>query len=303
MKKISETITFFGSGPVAARSLELLKEYLEIEAVVTKPRPAHHRGEFPVVELAKKLGLRTFTPKDKQELSTLFTTKPASSKIGIVIDYGIIIPKSVIDYFPLGIVNSHFSLLPEWRGADPISFSVLSGQQKTGVSLMLIDEGLDTGKLITQKSIGIKPGTTAPSLTEELIKLSVELIEEYLPKYLDGSVIPHSQPHPDRATYSRKLTKAEGVIDWSKPARQIEQEIRAYIEWPKSRTMLWGMDVIITSAHLLDKDGEPGTAVSEGKQLFVYCGEKALAIDRLKPAGKNEMTSEAFIAGHKSSDK
>src|SRR5215203_4291228 len=133
-----ESIVFFGSGPVAARSLELLAQNFEIEAVVTKPQPAHHKQPFPVLVVAKNLGLRIFTPSGRSELSELFSKRPVASQLGVVIDYGFIVNQDVIDYFPLGIVNSHFSLLPRWRGADPISFSILSGDAETGVSLMLI---------------------------------------------------------------------------------------------------------------------------------------------------------------------
>src|SRR4051812_14202772 len=132
------SIVFFGSGPVAAKSLELLAEYCNVEAVITKPQPEHHKEPFPVLTLAKKRDFKVFTPVGKKELSDLFETKPVTSQLGIVIDYGFIINQDVIDYFPLGIINSHFSLLPEWRGADPITFAILSGQKETGVSLMLI---------------------------------------------------------------------------------------------------------------------------------------------------------------------
>ena len=299
MKSMSETMTFFGSGPVAAKALALLAKDFEVEAVITKPVPEGHRGEFPVLTLAEKLGLKTFTPSNKQQLSELFTTKPVKSRVGIVIDYGIIISKDVIDYFSLGIVNSHFSLLPHWRGADPISFSVLEGDSKTGVSLMLIDEHLDTGRLITQKTLHIKPDATTPSLTEELIALSHDLLVEYLPKYVDGTVKPHLQPHPDRATYSRKLTKEDGAIEWDKPAEVIEREIRAFAGWPKSRAVLGDTEIIITAAHVVQQSGKAGIFKAQGKELIAYCGKDALSIDLLKPAGKNEMPAEAFLAGYK----
>lgn len=298
MKKTSKPIVFFGSGPVAAASLELLTKEFNIEAVVTKPQPPHHKEPFPVLELAKRLGLTILTPNGKQELSELFKTKPVASQLGVVIDYGFIINQDVINYFPLGIVNSHFSLLPQWRGADPISFSILSGQPKTGVSLMVIDAGMDTGELITYKTIAIDPNDTTPSLTDKLVTLSHELLVEHLPKYIDGSLQPKAQPHPDRATYSRKLTKADGIIDWQKPAEQIEREIRAFSDWPKSRTSLAGKDIVITKARVIDKSGAPGTVSTEDKQLIIYCGAQALGIDCLKPAGKNEMTAQAFLAGY-----
>ena len=225
-------------------------------------------------------------------------------EIAILIDFGIIVSQKAIDNFPLGIVNSHFSLLPEWRGADPISFAILSGQPKTGVSLMLIDAGMDTGMLITQKVHLIKPGTTTPSLTDELITLSHKLLVAYLPEYIAGTVKPRNQPHPDRATYSRKLTKEDGLIDWNKPAEVIEREIRAFIDWPKSRTILGDKDVILTKAYIepsVDVGEKPGDVIviKEMGGLAVTTSNGLLWIQRLKPAGKSEMTAAAFLAGNK----
>jgi methionyl-tRNA formyltransferase len=291
MTSKSETITFFGSGPVAAESLKLLAKNFVIEAVVTKPKPAHHRGSFPVIDLASNLKLPLLTVTNKAELSALFASNPVTSKLGVLIDFGIIVTQDVIDYFPLGIVNSHFSLLPEWRGADPITFSILSGQKKTGVSLMLLDKGMDTGKIIAQKSLAIKPQATTKSLTHELIELSDQLLNEHLPKYIGGLIKPRNQSHPDRATYSRKLSKDDGIIDWSKPAQQIEREIRAYIDWPKSSTQIAGKEVIITKAHTAQEVSTKELAMKTGKDLLV--------IDYIKPAGGKEMTSQAFLAGHK----
>jgi len=303
MKKISEKVTFFGSGPVAAKALKLLARDGEIEAVVTKPKPAHHRGDFPVLSLTEKLGLKTYTPANKQELSELFAKRPVSSRLGIVIDYGIIISSEVINYFPLGIVNSHFSLLPRWRGADPITFAILEGDVKTGVSLMVIDEGLDTGKLITQKTLHLKPEITTPELTTQLIDLSHELLLEYLPRYISGELSPHAQPHPDRVTHSRKLTKDDSTIDWSKTADVIEREIRAFLGWPGSRTTIAGKDVIITKAYSTptqSPDTKPGTIepVTEAHIIGVVTGKGTLWIERLKPAGKKDMSAAEFIRGY-----
>jgi methionyl-tRNA formyltransferase len=299
---VKESVVFFGSGPVAAESLRLLAENFNIEVVITKPKPTHHRGNFPVLDLVKQLNLPVKTVTNKNELDELISSKPFDSKLGVIIDFGIIVSRKVIDYFPLGIVNSHFSLLPEWRGADPITFSILSGQPKTGVSLMLIDEGLDTGKLLTYKTLPIEPMDTTQSLTDRLIKLSDKLLQDYLPKYIIGSIKPKNQPHPDRATYSRKLTKEDGIIDWNKSAQQIEREIRAYIEWPKSRTKIADKEIIITKAHALPTNipNNPiGKFEAVGNALMVECGKGTLCIDRLKPAGKSEMTAMAFLAGYK----
>lgn len=297
------SLVFFGSGPVAAQSLQLLAQVFEVEAVITKPKPSHHRGGFPVIELADSLGLKMFTPANKKELTELFTDRPVASKIGVVIDYGLIITQEVIDYFPLGIVNSHFSLLPEWRGADPITFSILSGQKQTGVSLMLITAGLDEGPLLAQSPYNIPDGATTPSLTEALIELSHVSLVKILPIYMNGDISAAPQELVTIAanttpTYSRKLTKEDGLIDWAKPAEQIEREIRAFIEWPKSNTILAGKEVIITSAKVIDESGTPGQPEVHGKELIVYCGKQALSLGTLKPNGKKEMTAAAFLAGY-----
>lgn len=297
MKKMSKPILFFGSGPVAAASLGLLARDFEVEAVITKPQPPHHKQPFPVLALSQELGLRVLTASTTQEISDLLKKHPLSSELGVIIDHGIILAPDVINHFKFGIVNSHFSLLPRWRGADPVSFAILNGDPETGVSLMTIAEKLDEGLLIAQESLAIAPQATNPSLTTELIELSHRLLVENLPRYIDGRITPY--PQPDIApSYSRKLAKSDGVIDWSKPAARLEREIRAYAGWPRSRTNLGGTDVIITAARTADGTGTPGSLHIEGKELGVYCGENMLVIDRLIPAGKREMPAQAFLAGY-----
>lgn len=295
------SIVFIGSGPVAAQSLEFLMNNFHIEAVITKPQPNHHRNPFPVLELAEKLNLPTHTVSDKKEISKLAAIESFKSKVAILIDFGILVGLDFINSFPFGIVNSHFSLLPEWRGADPITFSILSGQKKTGVSIMQVDEGLDTGKILVQKSYPLSPNTTAEELTSELIILSNKLLIEYVPKYLDGTLKPRKQSHPERASNSRKITKQDGRISWNKKAEQIEREIRAFHQWPKSTTSIAGKEVIITQVKVVDATGKPGKYEIQGKNLIVYTRKKALSIMKLKPAGKKEMSIEAFLAGHKDS--
>lgn len=302
MPNTSKTIVFFGSGPVAAASLDFLADHFEIETVITKAVPPHHKDLAPVEALAKKLKLPLRFASNKKELDEAMKQHSLNSLVGIVVDYGVIMSREVIDAFPLGIVNSHFSLLPEWRGADPITFSILSGQPKTGVSLMVIEPTLDTGKLITQKVLPIAAGDTTVSLTKKLIELSNQLLGEYLPRYIEGDITPKNQPHPDRATHSRKLTKQDGVIDWTKPAATIEREIRAFVDWPQSRTTLGSVEVIITKAHALPSDfGVPGQLNIEGSSvLTVQTGEGSLGIDTLKPIGKKEMPVSAFLRGYRS---
>lgn len=294
-------IIFFGTGPVASASLDFIADHFEIEAVITKPRPPHHKGDAPVEQLCAQRMLPLLFAANKQELDVLIKQKKFKSTIGIVVDFGIIISREVIAYFPLGIVNSHFSLLPEWRGADPISYTILSGQPKTGVSLMLIEPALDTGKLITQKTIAVAPKETTGSLTNALVALSNQLILDYLPRYITGEITPRSQPHPDRATYSHKLSKADAKIDWSESADVIERKIRAYQPWPKARALLGQVECIITEADVISSHPlDAGTLTVTDSSLTVACGRGALAIRTLQPLGKKEMPVKAFLAGYTS---
>lgn len=295
---MSQTITFFGSGPVAAASLRLLAQDFEIEAVITKPQPAHHKTAFPVLALAEELGLKVYTASSQEEMSELFKANPVGSKVGVIIDHGLIVSQDVIDFFPLGIINSHFSLLPRWRGADPISFAILNGDPKTGVSLMVIVEALDEGDLIAQESIDLNDQITTPELTEQLIELSHSLLVQNLPKYVDQQIQPYPQSD-QTVTYSRKLEKQDSQLDWSKTALELSREVRAFSGWPRSRTKLGSTDIIVTQAHVEPGSGEPGSLFLQDKKLGMYCADGILIIDTLIPAGKKQMPASAFLAGYK----
>lgn len=288
----SKKLVFFGSGPVAAKALKLLVNDFNIEAIITKPKPSHHKGNFPVLDLVKELGLKAFTPTNKQELLNLFKKNPVQSQLGLVIDYGIIIPKAVIDYFPLGIINSHFSLLPKWRGADPITFAILNGDEITGVSLMLINEKLDEGLLLDQQTLVIPTGITTPELTDALIKLSHVMLREDIPKYLAGELKPYSQQADIiEPTYSRKLTKEDGTVDWRKPALRLEREVRAYAGWPKSTAKIFGHEVIVTKARVAKNQNDGN--------LIIECQPDYLEIlELVGPSGKT-MTGGDFLHGYK----
>lgn len=300
------SIVYFGSGPLAAKSLAYLHSHFVVEAVITKPRAPHHKGSVPVIEYCKSHDLRYFTPATKSALSDLFATEHFASQLGVVIDYGIIINRDVIDAFPLGIVNSHFSLLPEWRGADPITFAILSGQSQTGVSLMLINERMDEGPLLAQSEVAISETADIISLTEQLIDVSNVLLSHMLPLYVSGNVQLAPQTSGlqgvQEPSYSRKLSKDDGILDWYKAAAQLEREVRAFKEWPKSRTTLGTLDVIITAAHVEPADSActPGdVAITPGKDVIrVGTAEGYFCIDRLKPAGKKEMTAAEYIRGY-----
>ncbi len=304
MKKTSSTIVFFGSGPVASASLEFLAKNFTIEAVITKAKPPHHKSPAPVEILVKKLELPTFFANTKLELDEVLGQKKFSSPLGIIVDYGVIVSTKSINSFAKGIVNSHFSLLPEWRGADPISFSILSGQKETGVSLMAIVPELDEGQLLSQQTIPIKKSATNPELTEQLIDLSNRMLLHDLPLYLTGKIVPYDQTSTG-ISYSRKINKSDGILDWSKAAIQLDREVRAYIDWPKSRTTILKKEVIITKTsvskiNLTDaKPGELDINPMTGN-IVVQTGSGCLCILGIKPVGKKEMTSAEFIRGYSS---
>jgi len=302
---MDESIVFFGTGPVAAASLKLLAQNFTIEAVITKPRPEHHHGSVPVLEMAEQLELPVITVASKKETTEKVAAANFKSRLGVLIDFGIIVEQHVIDSFPLGIVNSHFSLLPQWRGADPITFSILSGQDKTGVSLMLLVEAMDEGPLLAVGEIDIDADTTTPELTARLINLSDALLKDALPKYTAGNLVGSTQEKIANAvgygstpSYSRKLTKEDGILDWQKPAEQLEREVRAYAEWPKSRCVIGGHAVIVTEASVASGEGSPGELWHGDKTLGIYTAKGVLMLDRIKPAGKGDMPIAAFLNGY-----
>jgi methionyl-tRNA formyltransferase len=295
---MTEPVVFLGSGPVAAAALRLLAQHTEIEAVITKPQPPHHKEVFPVLQACSDLAIgNVHTVSTKRELSELFERQPFRSRAGVVIDFGIIIAQDVIDTFEMGIVNSHFSLLPKWRGADPITYSILKGDDQTGVTLMLIVAALDEGPMIAQQAMPLTPLTNTMTLTDQLITLSDQLLQSSLPAYLNGQIAPQPQPEDD-ASYSAKLSKADSELQFEKPAIALERQIRAFIEWPKSRTNIGGRDVVITAAHVIEGSGTPGLLWMEGRQLGIYTSEGILVIDQLIPAGKKPMSGSDFLLGY-----
>ncbi len=284
-------IVFFGSGPVACSTLQGILPYFDIEAIVTKPRADGFRGSVPVLEFAQKNNVPFYTPRTKNELTDLFASKKFSSQVGLVVDYGIIISLAVINSFPKGIVNSHFSLLPEWRGADPITFSVLSGQEETGVSLMLINEKLDEGELILQSPHKLTRDITTPELTNQLTTLSNRLLVENLPKYICGELKIYPQPNTP-ISYSRKLNKDDGALDINKSAIQLEREVRAFAGWPKSKINLFGHNVIVKKARVAESKTDGALVISCANNSYLEI------IQLTAPSGRT-MSGADFLRGYK----
>lgn len=276
MIKMSKTVVFFGNEKLATGSF----------AVQPVIRRAVEAAGFSI---------------EQHVTGPLSDLKPHQSKLAVLAAYGRIIPQAVLDQFPLGIINVHPSLLPQYRGPTPIEQAILDGVTKTGVSIMRLAAKMDEGPIYRQKTVHLRGNETKPQLVGQLQQLGSELLVDVLPGIANGSLQPRQQPHPSHASYTHLLRKADGVMDWTKSAEQLEREIRAYAGWPGSRTTLAGKEVIITKAHVVPTNhppSKPGDVEAIQGLLMVECGKGTLCIERLKPAGKNEMSAAEFSRGY-----
>lgn len=293
---MKNSIIFFGTSNSSLEILRALAKSFAIEAVFS-------RSHSPVLAWAKANEVKFFTPSSTEDLAAIFRQHEFQSNIGIVVDYGLIIPKTVIESMDRGIVNVHYSLLPALRGANPVRAAILEGHKRTGVSIMLITPALDDGDILAQKAINLNDQITAPELKAKLTNLAIEMLEPNLNDYLAENISPLPQKKLGKPTYTSKVSKADGLIDWQKSATTLTKEIRAYSDWPGSYTRLGDKQVIITKTKVGNPEPEirkkPGDWFeAEDKQLAVLTGHGLLIIEKLKPAGKKEMTGQEFIRGY-----
>ncbi|HEX7632735.1 MAG TPA: methionyl-tRNA formyltransferase, partial [Candidatus Saccharimonadales bacterium] len=208
------------------------------------------------------------------------------AEAAVLVAYGKIVPQSIIDLFPRGIINIHPSLLPKHRGSIPIEGVILSGELETGVSLMRLSAKMDAGPVYAQQMVALQGNETKQQLADALIVLGKDMLLASLPAILAGTLEPTEQDETF-ATYDNRIQKTDGELDFTKPAVQLEREVRAYAGWPRSRTTIGTTDVIITTAHVdPEQDGAPGALWIEGKQIGLYGSEGLLILDTLIPAGK-----------------
>lgn len=295
------SIVFFGTGQTSLEALIELEKNFIIEAVVTKPAPRTSNGSSRPTEVerwAKTMGLKVFNPAGKQDLTELIRSQKFSSSVGVVLDYSLIIPKDVIESFSLGILNSHFSLLPRYRGADPIRSTILNGDDETGVTIIKIVSDLDAGPILSWAEYSLKNEITAPELRSELSELNARLLNETLKLYLAGDVDPIAQDD-SRATYTTKTSKQDGLIDSTKPAKQIEREVRAFKIWPKSYFYFNDLLIFVSKATVSDKKFPTGELSIDEKNLYYGTASGSLQLEILQLSGKAEMTAANFINGYK----
>jgi methionyl-tRNA formyltransferase len=290
-------IAFMGSPDFAVPALRALhKSGHDIAAVYCQPpRPAgrgHAVHHCPVHTAAEALGLPVRTPvRLRQDLDAQAAFRALGLDAAVVAAYGLILPQTMLDAPRRGCLNIHASLLPRWRGAAPIQAAILAGDSRTGVTIMQMDAGLDTGAVLLCDSVPITAETTAGMLYDQLARMGARLILSAL------ADPPRPVPQDDNdATYAPKLTKADGRIDWTRSSEQIERQIRAFDPWPGTYTTLSGKPLKILSAQMVSSIGPPGTVLDNA--LTVACGGGAIRIRRLQLAGRVALDTEAFLRGH-----
>lgn len=294
-------IVFFGTDKTSLDALKALTEQFAIEAIITKPDSKNSSAKptpSHISNYAVNHRIPCYKPINKAELSQLFRAQQFQSQLGVVLDYGIIIPEDVINSFELQIINSHFSLLPQYRGADPIRSAILNGDTTTGVTIMKIVPELDAGPILTWSELIIEPTLNAIDLRTKLSELNCSLLPETIKMYVNGVVEPVSQDD-STATFTSKVEKQDGILNPSKLPAQLEREVRAYVGWPKSYFEWQNRQVVITEAKVSDIEAKFGTLSVVDKKLYFGATAGSLEIQKIQPAGKPVMDAQSFINGYK----
>lgn len=295
-------LAFLGTSEFAVPALKALVEAgHDVVAVYTRaPKPAG-RGQqerrTPVHELARSLGLAVRTPKGLRSEDEATAFKALDLDAAVVVSYGHILPKGFLDAPVLGCINIHGSLLPRWRGAAPIHRAILAGDAETGVTIMRMDEGLDTGPMLMAERTPISAADTAETVHDRLAELGGRLIVSTLDALVAKTIEPVPQPD-DGVTYAHKLGKEEGALDWRRPAAELERKVRAFHPWPGTWFDVEGERIKVLGAALALAAGAPGT-VSIGRDGFpvVACGVGGLKLLKLQRAGKSAQAADAFLRG------
>ncbi|MBV7334070.1 methionyl-tRNA formyltransferase [Chloroflexi bacterium TSY] len=301
-------IVFMGTPEFAVPSLTALYEqstihHWEIVSVMTQPDRRAGRGKkmiaSPVKQQAESFGLSLLQPTSlRKEPAVVETLQDLQPDLIVVAAYGLILPTSVLDIPAFGCINVHASLLPIYRGASPIHAAILSGVAETGVSIMLMDEGLDTGPVLAKIQQPILPDDTTPVLSERLATQGANLLVETLPKWLAGTLPPIPQSElPGAPSLCRIIKKSAGQIDWTHAASQIERMTRAYTPWPSAFTTWNNQPFKIIQATVIEGEAEPSMVVEIGGQIAIGTGNGLLILKTVQPAGKRAMDIQSFLNG------
>jgi methionyl-tRNA formyltransferase len=314
-------IIFMGTAELSCASVAKLAgdKQFDVVAVVTQPDKPKGRElkltPSPVKVLAEKLNLSVLQPSQARAEEFIGELRKLKPDLMVVVAYGQILPQSILDLPPFGCLNVHTSLLPKYRGAAPIQWAIADGEPETGVTIMKMDAGLDTGPVLSARRTPILPTDDSQVLHDRLAQLGADLLIETIPDYVAGKIAPQPQPAIG-STYAAKIKKEDGRIDWSRPASQIWNRLRAFTPWPGAFTCLAANTSVgraflgdepitvkpqllkIWKAEVVEKNGPIGAILTADKTgIVVGCGKDALRILELQREGGRRLTAEQFLTG------
>ncbi len=302
-------IIFIGTGEIGGPALKaLLDSEHEVVGVVTqsdKPVGREQRVEAPPIKKAllrdppggRGLPFPILQPAKIKEQRSIEEIRALQPDVIIVMAYGQILPRDVLEIPRVACLNLHASLLPRWRGAAPIQAAIAAGDNQTGITVMYMDEGLDTGDMLLTRETNILPGDTGGSLHDRLAQIAPEALLESLRLLATGSASRIPQENA-LATYAPKLKREHGRIDWSEPAKVIERKIRAFNPWPGAFMNLGNQNLKIFSASVVDLDGKPGEILHSENEFVIAAGKGAVSLGEIQLEGKRRMRVAEFLRGH-----
>ncbi len=292
-----------GTPEFAVPSLQALIKTQNVVGVVTQPDRLAGRGQelrpSPVKLVAQEAGVPVYQPRSLRPLESAEPIRAWQPEAIIVAAFGQILRPHVLQLPPKGCFNVHASLLPRWRGASPIQHAIMAGDEWTGITLMQMDEGLDTGSILVQREVRIEDQDTSATLHDRLALLGAEMLTAHLTDILNGCVLAHSQDE-SLATYAPMFSKEAGHVQWARGSLELDRLIRAMTPWPGATTTWDGQLLKLLRAHPQEQGpvrGLPGQVFQEGEQLLVQTGEGWLVIDRLQLAGKKALDAMEFLRG------
>ena len=297
-----------GSAALACPGLRALSKRFDLRAVVTQPdRPKGRDLKLtpsPVKACALEAGLPVLQPDRARNEAFIDELRRLDPDLIVVIAYGQILPPSILELPRHGCLNVHTSLLPKYRGAAPIQWAILEDEKETGVTIMKMDAGLDTGDIVAIEKTPIAPEDNAATLHDRLGQMGAELLERTIPDYAAGKIVPHKQP-AEGASYARKIRKEDGRVDWNLSSRKIWNMVRAFVPWPVAFTYFVEKEKAVSlkiwaAGEEPSATGAPGTVLrADNHGLVVACGTGALRIQTLQLEGGKKLDAQQFIAGHK----
>ncbi len=299
-----DKIVFMGTPDFAVPALAaLVEDGYEVQAVVTQPDKPRGRGMVtamsPVKEVGLRYGIKVYQPVRLEDEDFVAEIKLLAPDAIVVVAYGRILPGKILDIPSKGCINVHASLLPKYRGAAPINWAIINGEQETGVTIMLMDRGMDTGPILSTEKVLIGSDDTAGDLHDRLKHVGAGLLVRTLKLFAEGTVVPVPQDN-SQATYAPMLKKEDGRIEWKKSAVDIRNLVRGLFPWPGAYTSYRGVTLKILNGDVLDTDKaeRPGTIISaEGDSIDVATGEGIFGIKEIQPAGKKRMKVTEFLRG------